>query len=479
LEQVHPKAVIGEPQSDASANDTGSDNDDIGLGHHRPPDGRTHPRLGFVAGPATARRLDVAVSRPSNESLRFDYRVDGDVPADGVIRVDYPCPMADADMAALPAISVGVATFLGQLCLAPVIDIDVPAAPGLIEAITPIAEMLYDVRRWKDDLPLGPPPTYLTSAGVLDQRVLVVDADAHADALLWSGGKDSTLAALLLKNAGRSIHGVHASVNQGVEHWEAAAVAQLSTMLEVPYETFVVDHPQFLDLSTAYAQNWNDFPRCNTVPFGRDLLLPLLASPVARRHRSSRIVVAHDGDCRVATVSYEGKTFARNDVESAEGSRALNTFLGTFVAPGVTIASPVEAMSELAILRSMLLDYPEVMRCTAFCFWGGNCGRCAKCLRYYLAQRVFGVDVLSFAVNPLAVNACPELDDMLDASGRTGLLFQDAVLYCLGRLAQRRDFRSDEVRLSDFARDHLSRVEPRLDRWELMLLGESPGLPRR
>jgi hypothetical protein len=115
---------------------------------------------------------------------------------------------------------------------------------------------------------------------------------------------------------------------------------------------------------------------------------------------------------------------------------------------------------------------------TSFCFWGTNCGRCAKCLRYYLAQRIYDVDVLTFGTNPLAVGACPELDELFRPDA-IGLLFQRQVLYCLGRLVQRGDVRPQETRISEFRDRLFPAVAPHLDTWEreLLCVGSDPQLP--
>jgi len=196
----------------------------------------------------------------------------------------------------------------------------------------------------------------------------------------------------------------------------------------------------------------------------------LLAAPVVRRHGAERLLLGHDGECRAATVEYEGKTFPRNDVESKTGADALARYVERFATPGATIDAPLSTMSELTILHTMLVEHPHLMRLSAFCFWGANCGCCAKCLRYYLAQRLFGVDVLSFAANPLANGVNRELDDLVDLSGRTGLLFQSGVLYCMGRLVERGDLRPEEERLREFAQFVYPAIEDKLHGWGRELL---------
>src|SRR5262249_32747113 len=147
--------------------------------------------------------------------------------------------------------------------------------------------------------------------------------------------------------------------------------------------------------------------------------------------------------CRTAEVVHHGKRIPRNDLESRRGAACLEAGLRRHVHPGLNLLPPVANLSELRILRDMVVHHPELMEEIAFCFWGERCGRCAKCLRYRLADRLYGDGRLRFATDPLGEGACPELADHLDPSPRS-TLFQEEVLLMLGRLAQRGDVRPGE-----------------------------------
>jgi hypothetical protein len=191
------------------------------------------------------------------------------------------------------------------------------------------------------------------------------------------------------------------------------------------------------------------------------------------------VSMGHDNECRNSYFEYDGRSVPRNDVESTRGAQALEAYVSRFVLPGVRLLPPVAGLPELRILHEMLVGQPDLMARTSFCFWSGsNCGRCAKCLRYYLAQRTFGVDLLTFETNPLELGACPELDVLLRPD-EIGTLFQTQVLYCLGRLVQRGDVRAEETAVPVFAERLFAVVEPRLDEWERELLGiaADPQLP--
>lgn len=421
-------------------------------------------------GRASAGRLKIGIEA-FGHSLEVHYTTDcGD---DGALRVRYPDSVELPGVAATGAIGLATGIYLGQLCLAQLIELDFAIAPDAIADAMPLAEMLYDIRRWKDDLPPAEVPEI--TARAYHSAPPPVAADKGKTVLLWSGGKDSTLSALLLQKNQIETAALHFAVNSGVSELEQAAVDDLSRSVNLRPIQVIVSHPEFLTFSSRYAINWNVPPLCNTVPFGRDLLLAMLAVPVAEAEGARYISMGHDFECRTSYVSYGGKKVPRNDVESVEGARCLEQLISRYALTGAGLLAPVSNLSELQILRAMLVDHPDLMARTSFCFWGGNCGQCAKCLRYYLAQRLFGGNVLSFRENPLGPNGAPELDDVLDFT-KQGILFQDQVLYCMGRLIERDDVHPAETRLAELAKSQaLATVLSRLNETERYLMRQRPS----
>lgn len=404
--------------------------------------------------------LDVSADR-----LVFRYVID-DRPAARLVVV-FPYAPPDAPPA-LDIVVAAAAIYLGSLSLAQTIRIRGSLSPGLIDDLSPIVEMLYDIRRWKDELPLGDRPVIdvgSRSVAAPDHRLL----DEHAAATLWSGGKDSTLGLLTLRANGYRTHTVHMRANVGVEDVEHEAVLRLAQHLGEPFDVVTVEHDDFLPFTKAYADAWDAFPLCNRVPFGRDLLLGALGAMHALETGASNISLGHDNECRTAEVIHHGKRVPRNDLESAAGAACFESALRRHLHPALRLLPPVANLSELRILHDMFTHRPELMDEAAFCFWGTRCGRCAKCLRYYLADRLYGPGRLRFAVNPLGVGACPELSDHLDPQSRS-TLFQTEVLLMLGRLAQRGDLRPGEDELERFRDERLAQVASSLDVWERELL---------
>ncbi len=395
------------------------------------------------------------------------------------IRVTYPFETSTLPLSTWRGVALGAAVYLSQLCLTPELRLGFPVSDRMVEDVRPLLQMLYDVRRWKDGLPPVDVPE-VRHPGAEETPPVDVALEKRRALLMFSGGKDSTLSALLLADNGYDIDALHVPVNAGAEGPEDAAVAHLSGALGLGAQRLGYEHPDFLAFSRAHATPgaWDDFPLANRVPFGRDLLLALLAVPVAAARRAGCLSLGHDNECRNACFEHGGRSVPRNDVESTRGALALEAYVRRHLLADLRLLPPLAALPELRILHAMLVGHPEHMGRTSFCFWGRSCGRCAKCLRYYLAQRLFGVDVLEFDVNPLGRGAAPELDDLLQQDG-VGLLFQRQVLLCLVRLVQRGDVRPGEDRLADLSPTLIAAVAPHLDQWERELLAvhADPQLP--
>lgn len=420
---------------------------------------------------ATTLVVDVACS---GSDLTIEYVVDDRPPA--FIAVGTRTSAAAAP-AAVDLVAASAAIYLGALCLASEVRVTRALSPGLIDDLAPLTEMLYDIRRWKDDLPLGPNPAViapLRTTACLDRRPL----DQGAAASLWSGGKDSTLALLTLRANGYRSHALHIPANVGVENAELAAVQTLSAALNEPVEILEFQHEDFLSISSAYAEEWDRFPLCNRVPFGRDLFLASLGVAFALDVGAANVSLGHDNECRTAEVRHRGKRVPRNDFESAVGALCFESAVRRHVHSGLNLLPPVANLSELRILRDMFVHHPELMAQASFCFWGGRCGRCAKCLRYFLADRLYGTGTLAFEANPLRSGVCPELRDHLDPDARS-TLFQTEVLLMLGRLAARGDIAPGEDELERFGRERLPEIAPALNLWERDLLTErvDPQIP--
>jgi 7-cyano-7-deazaguanine synthase in queuosine biosynthesis len=397
----------------------------------------------------------------------------------GTLTVRYPFELDVLDEDCFNSIGLVAGVFIGQLCLAKRIQFDFATPDGALQVVTPLAEILYDVRCAKERFPLLDAPA-MEAMAKTSTTFGNLDGDTRRVCLLWSGGKDSTLAAIKLLQNSYDVRPVHFSANIGVEDAERVAVDRLARALGLSVLHISFEFPEMLALAAKYSRKWDRFPAYNRVPFGRDMLLCLMTVPYLRRIAASTVSIGHDRDCKSNTVTYYGKVIPRNDVESTAGALALETFIRHAISPSIRLLPPLAGLREFRILYEMLVYYPELMAQTSFCFWGSNCGLCAKCLRYYLVQRALAVNVIRFQANPLFEHVCPELDDYLRDWRDPEVLFGEEVLYCLGRLVQRGEGGAGEISLQRFAREAFPTIAPRLDTLEEGLLAryEDPQIPR-
>lgn len=386
-------------------------------------------------------------------------------------------PVVEAAPAVLELLTASTAIYLGSLCLARQIRVTAPLHSALLDDLIEIAGMIYDIRRWRDQLPLDGPPALTADRECTNTAATSTKLSGRRSTVLWSGGKDSTLALLTLQANDYAVHPLHLNTNAGAEASERRATQKLLPLLGLTeLDERAIEHEDFLELSNSYANSWDSFPLSNCVPFGRDLLLAAIAVAVALQEGAGRISMGHDHDCRTAEVSYGGRRIPRNDLESSRAAISFENAVRRHLHPELRLLPPIARLPELRILRDMFVDYPQLMRNTSFCFWGSNCGRCGKCLRYFLADRLYNPGLIEFEANPLHAGACPELSEIL---GSRDLLFQKEVMVLMGRLAEQGDIRDGEEELDSFRRTRLTEVRPYLDLWETELLGEheDPQVP--
>jgi hypothetical protein len=379
----------------------------------------------------------------------FPYHIDDQF--SGVLSVSYPFSLDERALRLLPPIGVGVAAFLAQLCLARRLVLEFPSSPEMVEGILPVMEMLYDIRCWRDQLELMPLPEISLIEPNHNPIPFVTDSSKIA-CLIWSGGKDSTLSHILLTKNGFQVLPVHFSVNARAEQAEMRAVAHLAQVLGITYQTVEFDFPQYLDIARRYAGLWDIFPDYNVVPFGRDLVLTLLAMPLAQHYGVTYLCMGHEHGSRTSYLDYQGKRIARDDVESIKGGQLIEAYMQKFISPTARFFPPVAGLPEFRILHELHTKYPTVAPHISFCFWGAPCGRCSKCLRHYLVQRVLGIEgLVHFQANPLEGDNCPDLlhciDNWQQDEGRS---YTDMVLYCLAKLVERGDVRPTEYLLRRF-----------------------------
>jgi hypothetical protein len=288
------------------------------------------------------------------------------------------------------------------------------------------------------------------------------------------------MCALLLQQNGFQVDPIHLTINERCEENEFGAVSRLAAALDLDSQVVRYDFPDRSQISSTYAGLWDIFPDYNVVPFGRDLALAMAALPIALQLNCSSICMGHEHGTRAAYMEYQGKRIARDEVESTQGGLLLEQYLQTTISPNMRFFPPVGGLSEFRILHTFFTRHPHLMRHMAFCFWGTNCGRCSKCMRHYLMQRMLAMEgLLKFQANPLQGDNCPDLQLTVNNPAAEDRTYGDLVLYCLARLVERNDIRPGEEVLRRFAGGTYPLIKDRLaaiyDR--MMYVHPDPQLP--
>ena len=106
-----------------------------------------------------------------------------------------PAEVGPTTEGARDLIAAAGAVYLGSLALARQIVVIRPVPAALLHALSDIAEMLYDIRRWRERLPLdGPPKVRSDALGELlqDEELSVELAEDTLEqaARVWKGEHD-------------------------------------------------------------------------------------------------------------------------------------------------------------------------------------------------------------------------------------------------------------------------------------------------
>lgn len=378
-----------------------------------------------------AREVEVKVDA-SGRRLQYAYRIDSSF--EGTITIEFPVDFAPLVEPVIQATSLAVVVFLGQLTLAEQLKLEYPCDPGLLELIRPIAQLLYNVRSYRDEVVLRGVPHIETAPSVPLPKLRVAPANPRRACVLWAGGKDSTLAIRLLQENGYEAIPIHVPANVESIAYEELAVRRLSDLLGVVPLHFDFQFPRLVEIGRHYSRTFGQFPTYNAIPHGRDLLLPVIGL-LACVHLGARFIcVGHEYDLWSKQIMYRGSVIYRHDMQSEYANMRLSRYI-SFVAPDVQLFSPVAALTEYRILQTLFTTYPELARNLCSCFWGTWCGECSKCLRYSLVQRLGGYNHISFIKDPLR-DSNPLLRATVESLDDSRIPFIEEIQHCLTQLVE-------------------------------------------
>ncbi len=331
------------------------------------------------------------------KKIEVTYKIDEDF--QGRVSFGFPFPIS-ASPTVISAVGLWESIFLGQLCLAEEIELQFPIVEGMVEDLQPVVESIYDIRCCRDRISLVNLPIIKARHSPF-AAVPVDDQPNKRACVLWSGGKDSTLSIVLLSKNGYEPIPLHFNANVDTVELERKAVIELAEQMKIEVQFVNIDFPDFVPIATRYSDAIARPPFDNSIPHSRELLLLGPAFIISKQLHASNICFGHEKSMWSAQVIYEGKPIWRWDTASEAMVTILNNFITKYIDRSIRVFSPVAPLSDFRSFEMLLREYPNLLQKITSCFFGHWCGKCGKCFRYYLYQRVLGEYCISFQQDPI------------------------------------------------------------------------------
>lgn len=380
-----------------------------------------------------AKRIRTTLQYDGVESISVGYVIDDEIR--GTLNIRFPSSKVLSKLE-LSSIALIASFILAKLCLAETVDLGFDCSTEILEPAIPILRLLYDVRCYRDKRDLLPLPRILLSRECLhlDRPSNPHPTEEKRAHLVWSGGKDSTLALLLLRANNYAVTTFHATANDSTIDVERDAVLKLKEMLDVSVSFIEMNPGAFTEIGLRYSPSFGKFPVYNSIPHGRDFLLLTLLATEAFRYVSPIICTGSEYEVYSKVIPYQGAMIYRHDAQSEIGYRLLSKCLSTWYGANILAFSPVAPLTEYRSFKVLLERMPKVFSHLSSCFWSNWCGECFKCFRYSLLQRVLGVNLISFKSDPLLKSPFAKryLENWRDRS----LPYWQEIEYCMSVLAQ-------------------------------------------
>ena len=334
------------------------------------------------------------------------------------LALELPFPASHVPGSVISMAGAAATLSFAALCLAPRCVIEGGASPNAetqreLQALYRIA---YDTRCTVQSLPLRPAP-FLSFVGATPNPWLVPSPTREGVVLLFSGGLDSTVAARKLALAGVPVRLLHvAGVNSDALAEEKAA-QQIARRMGLRLDVVRAQWSGLAKLGGIYAPTvFNRYPRFNSVPFGRDLLLVALGTALALSIGASCVCLAHEYDIwRQQPTPYMGRIVYRPELATEAAGHHLARLLRLVSGGRLRYASPVASWTKYRLFHTLATEMTELLSTVSFCYWGGWCGQCPKCMTYGLlaAERRLGLPF----INP-PLEALGQAEDAWGASAK-------------------------------------------------------------
>ena len=213
---------------------------------------------------------------------------------------------------------------------------------------------------------------------------------------LVSGGKDSLASDILLEKNNSLIERCFISgLNiEASAHEKDACKYLYDHFDEINLQGFNTLVEKLVELSDCYGNP----PINNSIPKGRDLLTIIFSYPLANYYNCQYISHSCEKDL------WE-KVLIKNDIEIPMHDSQCKLVMvpmseQLYRSTGIRMFSPIAGIHEIYLLTWLLKNKPSRIQKMQSCFYGQWCGKCAKCLRYYLIQKRAGINIIEFKSDP-------------------------------------------------------------------------------
>lgn len=306
------------------------------------------------------------------------------------LKVIYPMPIDD--LIDLSIICNYVVIFLSQMFLLQG-EISLVCDEKDIKNYTDILRALYAIRNYQEGVCIQVPQikwiTYHKSATVNNfQETKVLN--------LVSGGKDSLVSDILLNKNNACIKRCFLSgLNISSSAYEKSACENLYDSFDIiELKGFDALVNKLVEISDCYGIP----PTNNFIPKGRDLLTVIFSYPLAIYYNCNFIAHGCEKDLWEKVVVKEGIKIPMHDSQCKLVIVPMSEQL--YGATGIRLFSPIAGMHEIFILTWLMKNRPDYIQKMHSCFFEEWCGKCSKCLRYYLIQKRLGLSIIKYKSNP-------------------------------------------------------------------------------
>ena len=213
---------------------------------------------------------------------------------------------------------------------------------------------------------------------------------------LISGGKDSLASDILLRNNDISV------INCFIDGLNIKSNSEEHTACKKIYNNFclisVKGFDELINIAIKHISSLGRPPVYNYIPRGRDLLSIAFSIPYAISNHCEYITHSCEKDLWCANINSNYGVIPMHDSQSYLVIKEINFLLKKLIEIGVF--SPIAGLSEYYILSALIKNHKYKLKQIQSCFYGEWCGRCKKCMRYYLIQKSLCDTTFKFKSNP-------------------------------------------------------------------------------